>query len=186
MADTKITDLTAATNVDGTEPTVIVQSATTKKVNLSVIKTYMVGTVTVSQVSGSDFTTSSTSLVDITGLTYAAAANKLYRVEVDLFGQNTGTAGMKIALAFSAAGAAGWHLSMSHTTSAAASTAINPIGTASTTIYWTTATTDLTSKLIGTIATGANTGNITAQALKVTSGTLTVHIGSTMTVTQLT
>jgi hypothetical protein len=184
MADTKITDLTAATTVDGTEPTVIVQSSSTKKVNLSVIKTYMAGTV--SQVSGSDFTTSSTSLVDITGLTFAAAASKLYRVEVDLFGQNTGTAGMKIALAFSAAGAAGWHLTMSHTTSAAASTAINPIGTASTTIYWTTATTDLTSKIIGTIVTGANTGNITAQALKVTSGTLTVHIGSTMTVTQLT
>lgn len=136
-------------------------------------------------VASSDFTTSSTTLVDVTGLSHAAAADSLYEVEVVLCGQSSSVAGVAPVIAFSAAGATGtWNATGTQTT-AAATIVGNALGTVSSTVFWTTSTTNGTLKLAAMVKTGANTGNITAQIKKLTSGSLTVYIGSAMKIKKL-
>jgi hypothetical protein len=137
-----------------------------------------------SKVSGSDFSTSSTTLVNITGLTFAASANTKYEVDVLLTVQSTTTAGVKVGLAYSAAGAAGPYLAIGGTTSGVPAWSSFALGAASS-VYTDFATAYNTVWIKALLIIGANTGNITVQILKVTSGTATVYIGSRMTVTQL-
>lgn len=142
-------------------------------------------TQTLYQVSGSDFTTTSTTLVDVTGLSHAATANKAYLVQVFLRVQQSTANGMQFALAYSAAGATGHHMWTAATTSGTGITVENALGTAEATTLVRFATTDAPVVGAAAVAIGANTGNITVQVKAVTSGTVSIFIGSYMIVTQL-
>jgi hypothetical protein len=140
---------------------------------------------TTSTVTGSNFTTSSTSLVNITGLTFAASANKLYEVDALIKFQSSSTAGIRLSVAFSAAGATGEYSAMGNTNTTTAATDVNVFGTACATARATAANTDSFAHIKAAVTIAANAGNITIQILKATSGTATVYIGSRMTVTEL-
>ena len=178
MADTKISDLTAASTVSGSDVVPIVQSATTKKATLTQIVGLVGGTTY--KVSGSNFTSTSTSLTNITGLSHAAAINTLYEVDCVLKVQSTDTNMMKFALACSAAGSTGYFSIVADI----ASMAGNILGSAGANVV-SVATSDRMIYIKGIVTTVGSTGNITVQVLKNTSGTATVYIGSRMTVTVL-
>jgi hypothetical protein len=184
MANTKISDLTAATSVAGTDITPIVQSATTKKATFSIIRDYINGTL--SQVSGSNATTTNATATDITGLSFAATTSSLYEVDAFLKVQCSSTGGNKYAVAFSAAGATGHFLIHSATAVATGALQTNVLGTLETLALITTANTDYCVFIKAVVSTGANAGNITIQHARVTAGqTATCYIGSRMVVTKL-
>lgn len=144
-----------------------------------------VGGGTTSKVTGSDFTTSSLTLVDITGLTFSAAASKLYEVDVLLRMQVTTTAGGQFGMQYSAAGATGHFMYNGGQSATAQISQCQILGSVNAGAFGLVANTDIVIRIKGFVVTGANTGNITVQGLKVTSGTLTVYKGSRMTVTLL-
>jgi len=141
-----------------------------------------------SQVSGSDFTTSSLTPVDITGLSFAASASKLYEVDVLLKVAPTGTLGLKCSLNYSAAGATlNRGLIIAPTSAnAGATVSLDALGTITYAQVFCTLASDSTVFIKAIISTGANAGNITATIQKTSSGSLTVYIGSRMIVTALT
>ena len=142
---------------------------------------------TTSQVTGSNFTTTSTSLVDITGLTFAAAASKLYEVDICLKAQKSDTAGMRCGVAYSAAGATGEVMVLGSvgTVGSSLGYSTNAVNTEVGFNLITVTNTDGIIWIKAVVTTGVNTGNITAQVRSVTSGTSTIYIGSRMTVTLL-
>jgi hypothetical protein len=139
------------------------------------------------QVASSNFTTTSTSLVNITGLTFAAAASSLYEVQVVLKVQSSNTTGMQWSIACSAAGATGEFICISHTTTAtnAQTYQSNVIGTANAIDLITSSTADAIVTIYAVVTTVGATGNITAQVQKTTSGTATVYIGSILKIKKL-
>jgi len=184
MADVAISALSAASALTGTEAIPVVQTGTTVRTTPNAIGTLLLAP-TISRVSGSDFTMASATLTDVTGLTFAASANKIYRVYADLFGNMSTTNGMRAAFNFSAAGAVGFSLQMGLGGPTSGSTSISTLNQQPATNYWTTSGTELTLQLLGDVLVGANAGNITVQVARLTAGTLTIRIGSTMFVTQL-
>lgn len=137
------------------------------------------------KVTGSDFTTTNSTMTDITGLTFAATANKRYEVDVLLTGNGSDTNGCRFDLQYSAAGATGGFMIQGCTATGAVTLAAGAIGSGPSTNYWADTSTDLPMWLKTIISIGANTGNITVRVRKVTAGTVTVRVGSRMTVTQL-
>lgn len=140
---------------------------------------------TTSKVSGSDFATTSTTLVDITGLTYAAATNTKYEIDAMLIVQSTTTAGLQVAINYSAAGASTSYWLSGGTSSPTTNTNdINAFDSVSSGF----ATESSVTKVLlirGLVVTTTNAGNIKLRIKKVTSGTATVYIGSRMTITPL-
>jgi hypothetical protein len=144
-----------------------------------------------SQVSGTNFTTTSLTLVDVTGLTFAVdtGANHLYEVDVVLKVQSTSTAGLQAAIACSSSGATGEYTGLANVAQSTSSVGYNAraIGTAIGVNLSSTANTDSIIWFKAMVSTtSGNAGNITVQVQKITSGTATVYIGSRMTVTTLT
>jgi hypothetical protein len=144
-----------------------------------------------SQVSGSNFTTSSTTLVDITGLTFAVdtGANHLYEVDACIKCQSDSSAGLKFSVGCSSAGATGEYMVNANLTQvgSAIGADYNALGTAESNARSTTANTDSIANIKAMVSTTAgNAGNITIKIQKQTGGGLTVYIGSRMTVTTLT
>lgn len=137
---------------------------------------------TLSQVAGSNFTTTSTSLVNITGLTFAASANALYEVDVLLRVQSSATGGIANAITFSGT-ATGQFLLFASSAVATAVSYSNAIGTQTNVLIGQNAT-DATVWIKAVVVT-TTTGNITVQVAKGTSGTATVYVGSRMIVTTL-
>lgn len=137
-------------------------------------------------VSGSDFTTSSTTLVDVTGLTFAAASGVRYEVECTLYGGGgASAAGVRTAIAFSGSNAASnTYFWTGPTSGTAATLACNALGTLTATSHWTAANINTVMKLYAVIDT-TSTGNITVQAAKTTSGTATIYIGSNLKIRRL-
>ncbi len=140
------------------------------------------------KVSGSDFTTTSLSLVAVTGMTSATLSiNSLYEVDIMLRVQSTSTAGLKVGLLTTTGSAklASWLLSgdTGGTGTSAFSTA--NFGTAFASSLAVTANTDDFVWVKGIIMTDASATTIQTAVLKVTSGTATVYIGSRMTLTKL-
>jgi hypothetical protein len=132
-------------------------------------------------VTGSNATTSSTTLVDITGLSLALEANSKYDIVVTLHVlMSADTTGARYALNYSAAGAT-LEGSAYGTFSGTAfrSDSITAFNTATGNAY-TQGTNSLPGviEIRATVTTGANAGNLTVQFLKVTSGTATVKVGS--------
>lgn len=131
------------------------------------------------QVSGLDYTTTDTTATPptITGLSAPLVANNKYEYEVRLVGQSSSSAGVRYRMNFSAAGASGtWYSVCSSTTTGVASFT-NLYGSVQSPA-WTTASTDESLYISGIIVVGANSGNLTVDLNKVTSGTATVFIGS--------
>lgn len=139
----------------------------------------------VSEVSGLDFTTNSTSLVDITGLTFAALTNSKYEVEAMLLGQSNSSNGVQFAVSYSASGATGSYLAFSPSGVSTSSGGVNQIGTATGVTVWTAPSTDLHTYIKAIIRVGANTGNISIQVKGISPSTATIHVGSVMKVKKL-
>lgn len=146
-----------------------------------------IGVPVYARVTGSNATTSSTSLVDITGLSIALAANCVYEIEVCLLtGTSAVTTGTKYGVNYSAAGAAVFAgYSGTTTDTSNVTNRMTALNTGTSTFMTTSASTNGSFLLKGIVTTGANTGNVTAQHLKVTSGTSTVFIGSYMKITRI-
>jgi hypothetical protein len=138
------------------------------------------------QVSVANFTTTSLSAVNITGLSAPVVASSKYEVEAVLAFQSDNGNGLQFGWAFSAAGATGEALGIFMTTSAAA--VIN--GAALGTIFplniaGTSGATTMTCFIKAVLVTGVNAGYLNIQVLKITNGTATVYIGSILKIKKL-
>jgi hypothetical protein len=81
MADTKISALPTLTTLADADIVPVSQSGTTKGAAASTFKTYIGVGGTTFKVTGSDFTTTSVSFVDINGISVDADINITYEVE---------------------------------------------------------------------------------------------------------
>jgi len=131
-------------------------------------------------VSGGNFTTTSLTLVDITGLSVALAANSIYEFDIKLTYESSSNAGLNTGVNFSAAGAT---IEAGEVGARDAEVGkvvrLNAFNTPHATAAWLRiSTTPQTHEIKGIVRTGANAGNLTAQILKVSSGTATVYIDS--------
>jgi hypothetical protein len=142
---------------------------------------------TLVQVAGANFTSSSLTLVDITGLTFAAAINSLYEIEIVMKVQSTDTNGIQFSVACGASGSTGEYLLMPHLTQAQGTVRVNTnvLGTANGAVTVTTANSDSIAIIKAVVTTVGNTGNITAQLKKIAGNTATIYIGSIMKIKQL-
>lgn len=137
------------------------------------------------RVTGSNATTTSTTLVDVTGLNVPLAANSVYEFVANLTGNGADSNGVKFGVNYSAAGAtveAGIYADVAGT--GTRTRRINALGSATLQSFFTSSN-DVAALIQGTITTGANAGNITIQHLKGTSGTSTIYIGSFLKVTKI-
>lgn len=129
------------------------------------------------KVSGSNFTTSSLSLVGITGLSFSAVASTRYEIEVMLYCNSSSTAGGQFG-ANSSGGSPTVILIQNANGNATTqiSAGIKANNTAMTACLTTAA--DGVVCIKGVISSGTGSPTISIRGLKVTSGTLTVYIGS--------
>jgi hypothetical protein len=137
------------------------------------------------RVTGSNATTTSTSLVDVTGLSVALAANSVYEFVANITGNGADANGVKFGVNYSAAGAtveAGIYADVAGT--GTRTRRINALNSATAQAFFTSSN-DVAALIQGTITTGVNAGNVTIQHLKVTSGTSTIYIGSYLKVTKI-
>ena len=140
------------------------------------------------RVTGSNATTSSTTLVDITGLTLALATGATYEFEANLTASTSAvTTGIKYGVNYSS------------TVSLIEATIIGTLASATPTdrverifalntpsnIFHTTSASTVGGVLIKGVVTTTGVGNLTISHLKVTSGTSTVFIGSFLKVTRI-
>lgn len=128
------------------------------------------------RVSGANVTRTAQTLADITGLTIPLLANSVYDVQVCLSVASSSTAGNGYALAYSAAGAS-VEGQISGTLAAATQKTMRIASFAASQTFVTVAA-DGGIWIQAIVTTGANAGNLSAQHLKVTSGTSTVYINS--------
>lgn len=136
------------------------------------------------QVAGADFTTTSTSLVDITGLTLPVVANSLYEIEVVLRCQDSAANGYKIGMNYSAAGATMSMYYLGLSSGSVTQGGLVTLNSAGATLGATSAVNQLVYvKAIFII--GVNAGNITMKIQSATAGTETVYIGSIMKIRKL-
>lgn len=132
----------------------------------------------------SDFTTTSSTQVDITGLTFSAAANTQYEIDFLLRGQCGDSNGCKFNLSHTGSGVTGGYLvegPSASTSTFAGST--NVPNTEISTTFWVGSPGYVWGKGI-VFATGA--GTISVQVKKLTASNVTVYAASRLTVTQLT
>lgn len=129
------------------------------------------------QVTGADFTTTGQSLVDITGLTFATAANKQYRFRAVLSTSSSSAAGIEVGVQHSGAGATVEAVAMG-TVGAGAESAVRVSALNTATAAFNTNGSDGGIVIEGILTVGANAGNLTIQLLKVTSGTATIRKAS--------
>lgn len=132
----------------------------------------------IGQVAGSAFTTPSTTLVDITGLSVALLANHTYEIEgiLDIATSNDAN-GSFMGMNFSAAGATSRVLFTGGAT-AAVSTPVNALNSNSGSKFLTSANAVGICIAKGVVTVGANPGNFTLMTCHGGSGTSTVQIGS--------
>jgi len=128
---------------------------------------------TFARVTGSNFVTSSTSLVDVTGLTAALVANAVYQFTAILSINSSTVAGMTAGVQFSAAGAA-VEAQAQGTLAAGGAQAVRVSALNTATAAFDTAGTDGGIEINGILTTGVNAGNLTIRVAKVTSGNATV------------
>lgn len=128
------------------------------------------------RVSGSNVTRTAQTLADITGLSIALLANSVYDVQVCLSVACSSTAGNGYALAYSAAGAS-VEGQISGTLAAATQKTVRVASFAASQTFVTVAANGGI-WIQAIVTTGADAGNLSAQHLKVTSGTSTVYINS--------
>lgn len=146
-----------------------------------------VGLPVYARVTGSNATTTSASLVDITGLSVALSASTTYEVEVWLSVNNSAdTNGIQFALQYSAVGATvEAQLIGTFTATAVRTDRLSAFNTASGNRYVQASGIDGVISIKGAVTTGVNAGNLTAQYQKPTAGTATVRVGSFLKVTKI-
>jgi hypothetical protein len=140
------------------------------------------------RVTGSNVTTTSTSLVDITGLSIALEVSSIYEFEANLSVQSSSGAGNQYAVDYSGTGSNSIEAQIFGNTTNANRVGANRINGFSTATlsYLTVAGLAGAVKMSGIITTGATTaGDLTIQHLKVTSGTSTVFMNSYLKVTKI-
>lgn len=125
----------------------------------------------------SDFTTTGQALVDVTGLTFATAANKQYRFRAVLSTSSSSASGIEVGVQHSGAGAS-IEAVATGTAGAGAVQAVRVSALNTATAAFNTNGADGGITIEGILTVGANAGNLTIQVLKVTSGTATVRVGS--------
>lgn len=185
MADTKISALPSLTTLADADIVPVSQGGTTKGAAASTFKTYIGSGGTRSQVSGSNFTTTSSTLVNITGLTFAASANKLYKIEGLIKFSGDNASGLRFGVQYSASLASHCVDYLGASNSQAGAHYCNTVFNDPSVTFGTTTTTAMVVIIKGFLTTGANAGNFTIQVHKVTSGTATIYIGSEMVVNEL-
>ncbi len=132
----------------------------------------------VKQVSGVDFTTTSASQVDITGLAFNPVGSSLYEVESVLKCRSSGSNGMNFALAYSTSGATGNVLILGATSVGGFTGNSTILGTAGGTNYNSGAATDFIIVIRAMVSIGVNIGSVTVRVNVNASGTTTISIGS--------
>jgi hypothetical protein len=136
------------------------------------------------RVTGSNATSTSTSLVDIIGLGVVLSANSVYEFEAVLSVQSSSTAGNKYAVNYSTSGATvEGQISGTLAASTMKCERMATLNTASTAFVTVASTGGIT--IHGIVVTGANAGNFTVKHSKVTSGTSTIFINSFLKVTKI-
>lgn len=144
-----------------------------------------VGVPVYARVTGSNATTTSTTLVDVTGMSVALSVNSVYEFVANITGNGADSNGVKFGVNYSAAGAtveAGIYADVAGT--GTRTRRINALNSATAQSFFTSSN-DVAALIQGTITTGANAGNITIQHLKGTSGTATIYVGSYLKVTKI-
>lgn len=139
----------------------------------------MIGIPEWARVTGSNATTTGQTLVDITGLSRALVANATYAFEANMSASTSAvTTGTSYGVQYSAAGATiEANIIAASSTTAAKAERINAFNTNTTTFLATSAQTGGV-VITGIVTTGANSGNLTIQHRKLTSGTSTIFINS--------
>jgi len=138
-------------------------------------------------VTGSNFTTGSLTLVDITGLSNALDANSVYEVVIKMTVESSSNNGLNTGVNFSAAGATIEAGEIgARDVEVGKACRLNTFNTAHAVSAWVRLSgTPQTHEIKGIVRTGANAGNLTAKILKVSSGTATVYINSYMKTTKI-
>lgn len=131
-------------------------------------------------VSGGNFTTTSLTLVNITGLSVALEANTVYEINIKMTVESSSNAGLNTGVDFSAAGATIEAGEIgARDVEVGKACRLNNFNTAHAASAWVRlSNTPQTHEIKGIVRTGANAGNLTAQILKVISGTATVYVDS--------
>ena len=147
----------------------------------------LIGIVSIARVAGSDATTSSTTLVDITGLSIALEINSVYEITAALSVLSSETVnGNKYGINYSVAGATIEAQVWGYATNTVpvVNERLTAFNTASANSFNREASAH-TILIKGIVVTGANAGNLTVQHLKITSGTATCYINSFLAVTKI-
>lgn len=192
MANTKITDLSTITGsalasgdkfvVVDVSDTSMASSGTTKAITASELLFF--GSAS-GYVATTDFTTTSASATNVTGLSFPIAANQIWAAEFKLYGNSSTADGAQFAVDIPSGATIEGHI-IGSTSGATALTSerINADATLTTTAFWATASTELSAVLLVTVLAGGTAGTVQLQAAKVTTGTLTIRIGSSVTATR--
>jgi hypothetical protein len=140
-----------------------------------------------SYVSGSNFTSGSLTLVDVTGLSNALDANSVYEFVAKLTVESSSNAGLNTGMNYSVSGAT---IEAGEVGARDAEVGkvvrLNAFNTPHATAAWLRiSATPQTHEIKGIVRTGANAGNLTVQVLKVSSGTVKVYIDSYLKTTKL-
>lgn len=144
------------------------------------------GTATVVKVGPSDFTTTSLTLVNIAGLTFAALANSAYLFEARMKAGSSDGSGIKFGCNFSAALSTYSSYLFGATNAQAAGQYSNNVYNDLSIAFCATASPFAGIVSIrGQLTTGANPGNFTIMVAKVSAGTATIYAGSPLTVEPL-
>jgi len=138
-------------------------------------------------VSGSDFTTTSLTLVDVTGLTAPLAANSVYEFMAKLSVESSSNAGLNTGVNFSAAGATIEAGEVGARDAEVGKVSrLNAFNASGASAAWVRiSATPQTHEIKGIIRTGANAGNLTIKVLKVSSGTAKVYVDSYLKTTKI-
>lgn len=193
MANTKITDLSTITGstlasgdkfvVVDVSDTSMASSGTTKAITASELLFF--GSAS-GFVSTTDFTTTSLTAVDVTGLSFSVAANHIWTAEFKLYGNSSDATGGKFAIDVPAGATVEGHI-IGNTSGGTAFTTerVTTDAALTTTAFWASSSTELSAILHVTVIVGATAGTVKFQAAKVTSGTLTLRVGSSVTATRI-
>lgn len=135
---------------------------------------------------GSNFVTTSRTLVNITGLSLSVLTPGLYEIESVLKGQGNDTSGFQFSVACDAFGATGEFICMSHTATIAGAVRIESaaLGNANGSNKITTANADGICVLKAFVSNFGGSGFITTQCLR-SGGTGTIYAGSVMKIRKL-